>query len=282
MRRGDGDDQSASAMAARIERPNDHPHVAIVTIDRPKAANALDPPTLCELAAAWTSLAQDDGIRCIVLTGAGARVFCSGMDLRRTIPASQALARGERIDPADFEGLRAAKTATLVDFDLGKPLICALNGHARAGGFDLMLASEIRYAVPHATFALEEVALGLYPTGHATVLLARQIPWVHAQELLLTGQPIDAERALAVGLVNRIVSPDELLPTAFETADVIAANGPLAVRETRRGVRDLLHRPLAEAYRLQEERGRPLRATEDAREAQRAFVEKRKPRFQGR
>jgi enoyl-CoA hydratase len=144
-----------------------------------------------------------------------------------------------------------------------------------------MLAAEIRFAVPHATFALEEVALGLYPTGHATVLLPRQIPWVHAHELLLTARPIDAPRALEIGLVNRIVPPADLMRAALDTADAIAANGPLAVRETRRGVRELLPLPLREAYRRQEELGRPLRRSDDAREAQRAFVEKRRPNFRG-
>jgi enoyl-CoA hydratase len=178
--------------------------------------------------------------------------------------------------------LRDVATALLAGFDLGTPLVCAVNGHARAGGFDLMLASEIRYAVPQATFALEEVALGLYPTGNATVLLPRQIGWVHAHELLLTARPIDARRALDIGLVNRLVDHDRLLATALETADAIAANAPLAVRETRRGVREILSLPLADAYRRQEEIGSPLRRSEDAREAQRAFVEKRRPVWKGR
>src|SRR5207244_1846947 len=163
-------------------------------------------------------------IRCAVLTGAGDRVFCGGMDMRTTIPAAQRFARGERVDDDTFEGLRSVATALLAGFDLGTPLICAVNGHARAGGFDLMLASEIRYAVPHATFALEEVALGLYPTGNATVLLPRQIPWVHAHELLLTARPISAERALAIGLVNEIVPPERVLERSFACADRIAAN----------------------------------------------------------
>ena len=137
-------------------------------------------------------------------------------------------------------------------------------------------------AVPHATFALEEVALGLYPTGNATVLLPRQLGWVHAHELLLTAQPIDAARALEIGFLNRVVAPGELLDAAFAYADAIAANAPLAVRATRSGVRELLALPLDEAYRRQEELGRPLRKTEDAREAQRAFVEKRKPVWKGR
>ncbi len=269
-------------MAARLELPPDHPHVALVTIDRPSQANSLDPPTISQLAAAWRRIAGDPEIRCAVLTGAGDRVFCAGMDMKTTIPAAQRLARGERLDDETFAGLRDVATALLAGFDLGTPLVCAVNGHARAGGFDLMLASEMRYAVPQATFALEEVALGLYPTGNATVLLPRQLGWVHAHELLLTARPIDARRALEIGLVNRLVDHDRLLATALDTADAIAANAPLAVRETRRGVREILHLPLVDAYRRQEEIGGPLRRTEDAREAQKAFVEKRRPVWEGR
>src|SRR5882672_3637232 len=215
-------------MAAHLELPPDHPHVALVTIDRPSQANSLDPPTISQLAAAWRRIAADPDIRCAVLTGAGDRVFCAGMDMKTTIPASQRFARGERIDEQSMEGLRNVATALLAGFDLGTPLVAAVNGHARAGGFDLLLASEIRFAVPHATFALEEVALGLYPTGNATVLLPRQIPWVHAHELLLGARPISAERALAIGLVNDVVAPERLLDRAFECADAIAGNAPLA------------------------------------------------------
>ncbi len=119
-------------MPARFEFPVDHPHVAVVTIDRPERANALDPRTLRDLADAWNRIAGDPEIRCAVLTGAGDRVFCAGMDLATTIPASQRLARGDRIEPEEFEGLRAVATAMLVDLDLGTPLVCDVNGHARA------------------------------------------------------------------------------------------------------------------------------------------------------
>lgn len=267
-------------MPVHLERP--HPHVALVTLDRPERANALDPAMLRELAAAWREIAGDDAVRCAVLTGAGDRVFCAGMDMHSTIPLSQQLARGERIDPGDFEGLRAVATAVLAGFDLRTPLVCAINGHARAVGLDLMLASEIRYAVPEATFALEEVARGLYPTGNATVLLPRQVGWVHAHELLLTARPIGARRAAEIGLVNEVVQPDRLLPRALETAAAIAANAPLAVRETRRGVREILTLDLGEAYARQEALGKPLRASEDAREGVLAFQEKRAPRWRGR
>jgi len=269
-------------MPVLFECPVEAPHVAVVTLDRPERAHALDPVMLSELAAAWRRIAADDEIRCAVLTASGARVFCSGMDMQTTIPASQRLARGEQIPAADFAGLRDAGTAVLAGFDLGKPLVVAVNGHCRAVGLDLLLASELRYAVPDATFALEEVARGLYPTGNATVLLPRQIGWVHAMELLLTARPIDAARALAIGLVNEVVPAADLRRRALAAATAIAANAPLAVRATRRGVRELLGLPLDEAFRRQEELGRPLRRSEDAAEGARAFAEKRTPVWKGR
>ncbi len=269
-------------MPVRLDRPSEHPHVALVTLDRPEKANSLNLAMLCELAAAWREIAEDDDVRCAIVTGAGDRVFCSGMDMASTIPVSQRFARGERVDDQEFEGLRSVATALLAGFDLRTPLLCAINGHARAGGFDMMLASEIRYAVPHATFALEEVALGLYPTGNATVRLPQQVGWVHAQEIMLTARPFSAERAEQVGVINRVVEPGDLLPTAFETADAIAGNAPIAVRETRRGTREILGMSLADGYVRQEEIGRELRKTEDATEAQRAFVEKRRPVWKGR
>ena len=269
-------------MSIRFERPEDHPNVAVVTIDRPERANSLDPPTLRAMAQAWRDIAAADDVRCVVLTGAGERTFCSGMDMKKTIPVSQRLARGERVDPEDFEGLRSVSTALLAGFDLRTPLVVAINGHARAGGLDLILASEIRYCVPEATFALEEVALGLYPTGNASVLLPRQIGWVHAHELLLTAQAIDAVRAAEIGLVNRIVPRDALLTTALATADAIAGNAPLAVRETRRGVREISGMSLEDGYLRQEQIGAPLRKSEDAREGAKAFAERRKPVFKGR
>ncbi len=269
-------------MPVRLDRPSEHPNVALVTLDRPEKANSLNLSMLRDLAVAWREIADDDEIRCAIVTGAGERVFCSGMDMASTIPISQRFARGERVDDDDFEGLRSVATALLAGFDLRTPLVCAINGHARAGGFDMMLASEIRYAVPQATFALEEVALGLYPTGNATVRLPQQVSWVHAQEIMLTARPFSAARAEELGIVNRVVEPVQLLPTAFETADAIAGNAPIAVRETRRGTREILGMSLEEGYVRQETIGRELRKTEDAMEAQRAFVEKRRPVWKGR
>jgi enoyl-CoA hydratase/carnithine racemase len=222
-------------MPIRSERPA--PHVELVTIDRAERANALDPPALRALAETWRRIAADDDVRCVVLTGAGERVFCAGMDMKTTIPASQRLARGERIDPEDFAGLRDAATAVLAGFDLGKPLVVAVNGHCRAVGLDLMLQSELRYAVPHASFALEEVARGLYPTGNATVLLPRQIGWVHAMELLLTARPIDAARAAAIGLVNEVVPPESCCPGRSRRRGDRRQCAPRGARDPPRGAR---------------------------------------------
>lgn len=269
-------------MPAQFDTPSEHPHVAVVSIDRPDHGNSLDPETLRDLAGHWRRINDDEAIRVAILTGAGDRIFCAGMDMRKTIPMSQALARGEQIDPIDFEGLRAVGHATLVKQPLRVPLIAAVNGHSRGGGFDLMLAAQIRFAVPTATFALEEVALGLYPTGHATVLLHKQIASVHAAELIYTAAPIDAERALEIGLLNGLVARGDLMRRAFETADQIAKNAPLAVQATLAGIREIEGLDLDTAYQRQEELGHPLRKTEDAREAQRAFVEKRSPEFKGR
>ena len=229
---------------------------------------------LRELAGAWREIAADAEVRCAIVTGAGERAFCCGMDMRATIPVSQALARGERVDP------RTSRPAHGVDRAARRlrPRHAARRRgeRARARG-RLRPLARLRAARrrAHATFALEEVALGLYPTGNATVLLPRQIGWVAAHELLLTAQPIGAARALELGLLNRVVAPASLLATAFELADAIAANAPLAVRATRarraRAPRPAARRGLSAAGGD----GRPLRRTEDAREAQAAFAEKR-------
>ena len=253
--------------------------VAVITIDRPAARNALDPPHILDLARAWDRLRDDPALRCGVVTGAGG-TFSAGMDLKTTIPASAALARRERIPPDVFEALRRAADALLAGYDLRKPLVAAVDGPCLAGGADMLLATDVRYCSPRATFNWAEVALGLFPRGNATVLLPRQVGWVHAMDLLLTGRTIGADAALRIALVNAVV--EDPLARALETARLIAANAPRAVAATKRAVREQWAMDLPAAYANQSRIAGELMKTEDAVEGARAFTERRPPRFTGR
>ena len=253
--------------------------VAVVTIDRPEARNALDPPHILELAAAWDRIRDDPAIRCAVVTGAGG-TFSAGMDLKKTIPVAAARARGERIPDDAFEALRRAADALLAGYDVVKPLVAAIDGPCLGGGADMVLSTDVRYASARATFNWSEVALGLFPRGNATVLLPRQIGWVHAQDLLLTGRTIDAQEACRIGLVNEIV--DDPLARAVATARAIAANAPLAVLATKRALREQWAMDLPTAYAHQQRLANELMASADVAEGARAFAERRPPRFTGR
>ena len=253
--------------------------VAVITIDRPEARNALDPPHILDLARAWDRLRDDPALRGGVITGT-AGTFSAGMDLKKTIPAAAALARRERIPSEVFEALRRAADALLAGYDVGKPLVAAVDGPCLAGGADMLLATDVRYCSPRATFNWAEVALGLFPRGNATVLLTRQVGWVHAMDLLLTGRTIDADAAFRIGLVNEVV--DYPLARALDTARLIAANAPLAVAGTRRAVREQWAMDLPAAYANQSRIAGQVMKSEDAAEGARAFTERRPPRFRGR
>ncbi len=215
-------------MTVELELKSDA-RVAIVTISRPEAKNALDPATLSALADAWQRVRSDERIRVAVLTGAG-DAFCAGMDLKKTIPAAMRLASGERIDDADFAGLRAAPEATLQKNRPRVPIVAAVNGHCRGQGTDMLLATDYRIAVPAATFALEEVSKGLFPRGNTSLMLPRQVTWAKAVELSLhiTGG-WDASAALSAGLINEVVAPGDLRARALEVAERIASYDPKVV-----------------------------------------------------
>jgi enoyl-CoA hydratase len=218
-------------------------NVALVRISRPEAKNALDPKTLRELAAIWQQVAEDERIRVAILTGTG-DAFCAGMDLKKTIPLAKRLASGERIPDEDFQALKAVPRATLQAFRPAKPIIAAVNGHCRGQGTDMLLNTDYRLAVPEATFALEEVSLGLFPRGNTTEILGRQIPWVYAVELALSAVPFwTAERALKAGLLNEIVEPESLLARAEEVARRLASFDPELVRAVLFRMRDSVFGP---------------------------------------
>jgi enoyl-CoA hydratase len=163
--------------------------------------------------------------------------------------------------------------------DVFKPIIAAVNGHCIAGGMEMLAGTDLRVAAEHATFGLGEVRWGLIPSGGSHIRFPRQIPWALAMELLLIGEPIDAQRAYEVGLVNRVVPADQLMPTALDLAARICKNGPLAVRTSKQiAVRSLGLEP---GFVLEKALAAKVLASDDAKEGPRAFAEKRKPKFTG-
>lgn len=258
-------------------------NVAVVTLNRPEARNALNPELIVALAAAWDQLAADDDVRAIVVTGADGSTFCSGFDLGTTIP----LMTGSRQPQDEHEqavvddgGLMGR--ATLRDLDPGKPTIAAVNGHAIAGGMELMLGCDLRVVATGVKLGLSEVALGLVPAMGGTARLGRHLPRAIAMELLLTARPMASDDLASTGLINRLVPADEVLDAAKELAAAIASNAPLAARAARAVIRASDDLSEAEALALEAERSAELARTEDAREGPLAFLEKRPPRFVGR
>ena len=243
--------------------------VRIVTINRPERRNAMDPETYHGLGRAFVEAEHDDHVRAVVLTGAGERAFCSGMDLK-------AFVAEKRDDEPVASG---PGTEVFVERVYPKPIVAAVNGAAVAGGLGIMLGCDIVVAADHAVFGLPEVKRGLVGVG-ATSRATLRLPPAVVLELALAGAPMDATRALHHGLVNRVVSGEEVLPTAIALAEEIAANAPLAVALAKEIVYDagrLLHVDIAE-WR---ERAAPIFASNDAREGATAFAEKRPPKFTG-
>ena len=257
-------------------------HIAYLTLNRPEAHNAVDPETVLELVAAWEDYRDDEDLRCILLTGTGDESFCAGADLAKLIP----LFTGARQPETDADRQIQADTtiamrAFLRDFDLFKPVVAAVNGNAIAGGFELLYAADIRIASENARFGLQEVKWAVFPAGGSTVRLPRQIPYAQAMEMLLTGELIDARQALQWGFFNRVVPQDQLMETAPKYAEIIAQNGPLAVRNVKRAVLENTGMPLKEGLNREMELAIPVFMSRDAQEGPMAFKEKREPVFKG-
>ena len=248
-------------------------HTLIVTMNRPEAKNALSPAMLVGMADAWQELNEDDSIRCAILTGAGGS-FCTGMDLKAAASDHQGpnpYAERWAADPdLHWKGL-------LRHVRLRKPLIAAVEGHAVAGGTEILQATHLRVAGESATFGVFEARRGLFPVGGSTVRLPRQIGYTNALEMLLTARPYTATEAKEIGLVGHVVPDGQALATARELADLICANGPLAVEAILRSVQETAALDEADGLAREMEIGWPIFATNDAKEGPRAFAERRAP-----
>lgn len=262
----------ASYTTIRLDRADRH--LLQVTLDRPQVGNAFNTQMARELLDLWNRLTEDAGeVRCVVLTGAGERVFCAGADLKERL----GMTRDQWVRQHElFERM----FWTLIDLPV--PVIGAINGHAYAGGFELVLACDFVYASSAARFALTEVTLGIMPGAGGTQNLPRAIGERRAKEMLMTGRPIDAARALAWGVVNDLAEPGAVVERALETARTIAANAPLSVRQIKKSIRYGGQMELRTALRFEVEAYNHLIETEDRHEGIRAFNEKRKPQFRGR
>ncbi|HEY6318937.1 MAG TPA: enoyl-CoA hydratase-related protein [Acidimicrobiia bacterium] len=245
--------------------------VLVLRLNRPDARNALTPTLLAALGAAILDAESDPRVRAVVLTATGDRAFCAGMDLR-------SFAAGEHLGVGADEATHAF--FRLLDGAVGIPVVGAANGTAVAGGFELLLGCDVIVASAAAEFGLPEVKRGLFPAGGGTFLGTR-IPLGIALELALTGDPISASRAAALGLVNVVTPPDEVLPSALALAERIAANGPLALAAVKELVR-LGVTDAARARERQREWQEVVFNSEDAREGATAFVERRPPVWRGR
>jgi enoyl-CoA hydratase len=258
-------------------------HVAYLTINRPEVHNSFSPEVVLRLADAWERVNTDDDIRVALITGAGDKAFSAGADLGRLIP----LMTGARKPEDEWDHKLAANRrlgdhAILRHYDVDKPIIAAVNGFCIAGGFELMQATDLRVAAEHARFGLQEVKWAIIPASGSLVRLQRQMPYCKAMEILLTGNLIDAQEAYRLGLVNYVVPANQVIAKAEELAAVIAANGPIAVRAIKQGVRRAIGHPYDEAFKIENEVARPVMKSQDAREGPRAFIEKRNPVYQGR
>ncbi|MBS7811651.1 enoyl-CoA hydratase/isomerase family protein [Roseococcus pinisoli] len=255
-----------------LETPS--PHVLVARLNRPEVANALNTQMGRDLLALWTTLTAEPGdIRCVVFTATGGRVFCAGGDLkeRNGMTDAQWVAQHEIFERA-FQAL----------LDCPVPVIAAVNGHAYAGGLEMVLSSDFAYGVDTARFALTEVTIGIMPGAGGTQTLPRIVGERRAKEIILTGTPFNAQQALDWGILNAVYSAEELLPAALATAERIAGNAPISVRQAKRSIHYGLQMDLRSGMRFEIEAYNRMVPTEDRIEGIRSFNEKRKPVFKGR
>lgn len=249
------------------------PGIHRITVNRPKALNALNPETIAELGQAVAALAADAGARVLLITGAGEKAFVAGADISRMV--SMTPVEGQRFSEAALKVFRAIE---LLPF----PVMALVNGYALGGGCELAMACDWIVASDNAVFGQPEVNLGINAGFGGTQRLPRRVGTAMAMELLVTGRQMKADEALSIGFANHVYGKDELLPRALEMARLVASKGPLAVRYTKQLVQRGQDLDLDNACAMESDVFGLLCATEDKREGMQAFLEKRVARFQGR
>ncbi|MBT2305525.1 enoyl-CoA hydratase/isomerase family protein [Variovorax paradoxus] len=257
--------------------------VAVLTIERPEALNALSIDALRELRAHLAAVRDSSELRAAVITGAGSRAFCAGADLKGTqsSPASYPEAVFQSPERSADLGLYI-RLMDLAELNLWKPIVAAVNGHCLGAGLEIALQCDLRVASSNASFGLPEAKVGSIPAVSGLHRLLKAIPSAHAMQMALTGERIDAAEAHRVGLVTQVVEPAALMERAIALAEAIAANAPLAVQAIKKLSRQTAHLSEADAQQLTELYWGVLRDTEDRLEGRRAFTEKRSPNYRGR
>jgi enoyl-CoA hydratase len=259
-------------------------HVVVITIDRPETKNAFDLYHFRDLANAWREFGADDDAWTAIITGVSG-CFMAGADLKTYIPQvtnlQKRIAEGT-VTEIDGCKLSDGTYSVLRNVKLYKPIIAAIDGPCVAGGMEMLGGIDIRIATPRARFGVMEPKRGLFAGGGTTVRLPRQLNFPAAMEFLLTAEAFPASRALELGLLNEIVSEEELMPRAHEWAGRINANGPLAVRATKESVLRCLAVDMKEAYRIESDLSSMVFQSDDAKEGPKAFAEKRPPMWTGR
>lgn len=262
----------------RIQGP-----ITIITIARPEALNSLDVPAMRALRAALERFRDDEESLVAIVTGEGTRAFCTGADLKNTMPPTTSFAEAffETSEVAINRGMYT-RAISLDDLRIPKPIIAAVNGHCLGGGLEIALACDLRIGSTSATFGLPEARWASTPAIGGLTRLMRAIPSAVAMRMLLTAERIDAEEAYRVGLISDLVSPEELLTTAVSLAERIAGNGPLAVRAIKKAAAQAMNLAMSESIAQEQALWGILRDTRDRSEGREAFAERRPPEFLGR
>jgi enoyl-CoA hydratase len=248
-------------------------HIAVLTINRPQALNALDVPTLLELEAAFEQLERDDDVRVIIFTGAGDRAFVAGGDIA-DLNSRNGLAHYREFAEVVHRVFRRIEICD-------KPTIAAVNGYALGGGTELILATDIRILGDSARLGLPEITLGLFPGAGGTQRIIRQVPPCRAKEIMFTGEQISAAEAVAIGMANKVVPKDRVLAEARTLAAKIAAKSPLVLKLLKRTLINGADMPLSAALPYEQSMIGLVLDTSDAHEGCKAFLEKRLPIFTG-